>query len=107
MNSRTRILNTLERRPADAMPIDFGGHRSSGISAIAYAKLKKHLGVKTGHVYVYDVVQQLAIVEPEILDHFQIDTVELGRGFCLNADDWKPWTLPDGTDCLIPRYADI
>jgi len=97
----------LERRPADAVPIDFGGHRSSGISAIAYSKLKKHLGIETGHVYVYDVVQQLAIVEPAILDIFRVDTIELGRGFCLETTDWKPWTLPDGTDCMIPHYADI
>ena len=107
MNSRTRVLNTLARRSTDTVPVDFGGHRSSGISAIAYAKLKKHLGIDTGHVYVYDIVQQLAIVEPAVLDLFQIDTVELGRGFCLEPNDWKPWTLPDGTPCLIPHFVEM
>ena len=38
------------------------------IAAIAYAKLKKALGITTGDIYVYDMLQQLAIVEPEILD---------------------------------------
>ncbi len=72
---------------------------------MAYARLKNFLGIETGNIYVYDVVQQLAIVEPEILDLFRIDTVELGRGFCLDSGDWKPWTLPDGTDCLIPSFV--
>lgn len=100
-------METLNRRPAPWVPVDFAGHRSSGISAMAYARLKKYLGIKTGGVYVYDVVQQLAIVEPEILDRYQVDTIELGRGYCLDPSDWKPWVLPDGTDCFVPRFAEL
>ena len=107
MNSQTCVIETLNRRPAPWVPVDFGGHRSSGISAIAYARLKKHLGINTGGIYVYDVVQQLAIVEPEILDHYKIDTIELGRGYCLEPSDWKPWVLPDGTDCLVPKFVNL
>jgi uroporphyrinogen decarboxylase len=29
----------------------------------------------------------------------------MGRGFALDDDSWKPWTLPDGTDCLIPAWT--
>jgi len=86
------------------VPIDLGGHRSSGIMAIAYSKLKEHLGVTTGGVYVYDLIQQLAIIEPEVLDRFGVDTIELGRGFSLNPGDWRDWVLPDGTRCKIPAY---
>jgi len=39
MTPRERILTALEHRQPDRVPIDFGGHHSSGISAIAYAKL--------------------------------------------------------------------
>ena len=53
------------------------------------------------------MVQQLAIVEPEILDRFDIDCIELGRGFCLDASDWKPWVLPDGTPCRIPVFLNV
>jgi len=89
------------------VPVDFGAHRSSGISAIAYAKLKKHLGIESGGIYVYDMVQQLAVIEPEVLDRFQVDTIELGRGFLTDPADWKPWQLPDGTPCKIPAYQKI
>jgi len=41
MTSRERVLATLNHEPVDRIPVDFGGHRSSGILAIAYARLKK------------------------------------------------------------------
>ena len=40
MNSRKRVCATIKHQEPDKVPIDFGGHRSSGIMAIAYAKLK-------------------------------------------------------------------
>ena len=69
MTSRERILTALDHREPDRVPIDLGAHRSSGISAIAYAKLKKALGIDSGDIYVYDTIQQLAIVEDEVLDY--------------------------------------
>ncbi len=107
MTPRERILTALEHRQPDRVPVDFGGHRSSGISAIAYAKLKKHLGIDSGDIYVYDMVQQLAVIEPEVLDRFQVDTIELGRAFLTATVDWKPWRLPDGTPCKIPAYQQL
>jgi len=107
MTSRERVRCALDHREPDRVPIDFGGHRSSGIAAIAYAKLKKALGITSGDVYVYDMVQQLAIVEPEVLDAVGADVVELGRGFMLDDADWEDWTLPDGTPCKIPGFIHV
>lgn len=107
MNSRERVLAAINHQEPDRVPIDFGGHRSSGIAAIAYAKLKKALGITSGDIYVYDMIQQLAIVEPPILDAIGVDVVELGRGFMLDDKEWKPWVLPDGTSCKIPGYINI
>jgi uroporphyrinogen decarboxylase len=105
VTSRERVLAAVEHRPVDRVPIDFGGHRSSGIMAIAYARLKQHLGIASGDVYVYDVIQQLAIVERPVLDELGVDTVEMGRGFLLEPGEWKDWTLPDGTPCKVPGYV--
>jgi len=107
MTSRERVLAALAFRETDRPPIDFGGHRSSGISAIAYAKLKRALGITSGDIYVYDMIQQLAIVEPEVLDAVGGDTVELGRAFLTDDPEWKDWELPDGTACRIPAYIRV
>ena len=102
--SRQRVITAVNHGEPDRIPIDLGGHRSSGIMAIAYNRLKQHLGIKTGDIYVYDFVQQLAIIEPEVLDRFGVDTIELGRGFACRPKDWHDWVLPDGTPCKIPAH---
>ena len=104
LTSQERVMMAVNHREPDRVPIDLGGHRSSGIMAIAYNKLKQHLGIETGDIYVYDFVQQLAIIEPEVLDRFGVDTIELGRGFALKPEDWHDWVLPDGTPCKIPTF---
>ncbi len=107
MTSRERIIASLNFRAPDRIPVDFGGHRSSGIHAITYARLKEALGIKTGHIYVYDMIQQLAIIEEPVIDLFHADTIEMGRGFLLNDSEWKDWILPDGTPCKIPYFVNV
>lgn len=75
--------------------------------AIAYRKLRRHLGLPEKPIRVYDLIQQLAIIDNDVLDCFGVDAIEMGRGFCLEDDFWKPWALPDGGDCLIPVWADV
>jgi uroporphyrinogen decarboxylase len=105
MNGRQRVLASLNHQQPDRVPIDVSGHRSSGIAAIAYAKLRKLLGFPRKPIRVYDPVQQLAIVDDDVLDRFHVDTIELGRGFALEDEHWADWTLPDGTPCQMPRWA--
>ena len=87
------------------MPIDLSGHRSSGIAGMAYARLRDHLGLPKKPIRVYDPVQQLAIVDEDVLQRFQVDTIELGRAFAHEDKYWAEWTLPDGTPCLMPAWA--
>src|SRR5574341_1578583 len=81
MNSRERILAAMNHHEPDGIPVDLGATPSSGISAIAYARLKRHLEIHTGHTRVYDVIQQLAQPEDDLLDRFRIDVVDNGRAF--------------------------
>jgi len=107
MNSRERVLAALNFTEPDRIPVDLGAHRSSGISAIAYNQLRKHLGLAEKPIRVYDMVQQLAIVDEDVLELFGVDCIEMGRGFLLNDSDWKSWELPDGTPCEIPYYLEL
>ncbi|MGC9329608.1 MAG: uroporphyrinogen decarboxylase family protein, partial [Candidatus Hinthialibacter sp.] len=105
MTPRERVLAALNHQETDRVPIDFSGHRSSGISAIAYPKLRAYLGLPPRPVRVYDPIQQLAIVDNDILDWFGVDVIELGRGFALRDEDWEEWVLPDGTPCQLPVWV--
>lgn len=105
MLPRDRILAAFSHREPDRVPIDFSGHRSSGVSAIAYAKLRDYLNLQRKPIRVYDPVQQLAIVDDDVLERFGVDTIELGRAFALDDACWADWTLPDGSPCQIPAWA--
>jgi len=107
MTSRERICAALNHQETDRVPVDFSGHRSSGIAALVYSDLRKHLGLPLKPVRVYDMIQQLAIVDEDVLDRFGVDTVEMGRGFLTEKGAWKDWVLPDGTPCRIPYYIPI
>jgi uroporphyrinogen decarboxylase len=104
---RERVLAAIARREADRIPVDLGGMRSTGITAIAYGRLKRHLGIRTGHIFVYDVVQQLAQPEPEILEFAGSDVIDLGRAWLRDPADWKDWVLPDGSPAKLPSYVDF
>ncbi len=105
MTSRERVMAALNHREPDRVPIDLSGHRSAGIAAIAYPKLREALGLPPRSVDVYDSVQQLAICHDDVLDRLGVDTIELGRAFCAEDRWWKPWTLPDGTACRMPAWV--
>ena len=105
MTSRERVRTALEHRQPDRAPIDLSGHRSSGVSALLYPRLRAAVGLPAKPVRVYDPIQQLAIVDQDLLDRFGVDTIELGRAFALEERHWAEWTLPDGTACQMPAWA--
>lgn len=107
MTRRERVLAAIDHREPDRVPVDLGAMRSTGITAAAYGKLKRHLGIMSGQINVYDVVQQLAQPEPAILDYWDADVVDLGRVFLTADADWKPFTLPDGQAARIPAFMPI
>jgi uroporphyrinogen decarboxylase len=105
MTSRERVLTALNHREPDRIPVDCSGHRSSGIAAMAYARLRDFLGLPKKPIRVYDPIQQLAIVDEDVLRRFRVDTIELGRAFAQEDRWWADWTLPDGTPCQMPVWA--
>ncbi len=101
MTSRERVLAAIAHKEPDRVPIDHGSMRSTGIMAIAYNRLKVHLGITAGPTLLYDVIQQLAQPDQWYLDRFHVDAIDLGRAFPM---EWQPWTLPDGSAALAPAW---
>ena len=102
MNSRERILSSIAHKQPDKVPVDLGSATVTGISGIAYNKLKEKLGINTS-TRIFDVVQQLAVIDPEIIDLFEVDATDLSRIF---MDDlkWYPVTLGDGSEAEYPEW---
>ena len=79
MTSRERILAAINHQQPDRVPVDLSATPSSGISAIAYSNLIKHIGRQELPVQIYDVVQQLAQPDMTILDQFGVDVLDIGQ----------------------------
>jgi uroporphyrinogen decarboxylase len=104
MNSRERVLAAINHTEPDSLPVDLGATPSSGISAIAYDNLLRTMPLQDKRNWVYDVVQQVVQPSEEVLDHFRIDTVDLGRTFNRRDSDWHAYTLPNGSTAQQPTW---
>jgi uroporphyrinogen decarboxylase len=102
MNSRERILKSLDHRQPDKVPIDLGSSTVTGISAIAYNNLKKLLNISKS-TKVFDVVQQLANVDMEIIDLLGVDALDINR-LSTENNDWYEVTLADRSKGEFPAW---
>jgi uroporphyrinogen decarboxylase len=71
--SRDRVRAALAHREPDRIPFDLGGTRVTGIHARAYADLRPALGLEPREPRIADITQQLAEVEPDVLDALGAD----------------------------------
>jgi uroporphyrinogen decarboxylase len=77
LKSRERVIRAIEHKPVDRVPLDFGMHFSSGISAFAYYDLLEYLGYDTNNIEIPDMVQFLARVDDRVMKRFHIDCMLL------------------------------
>jgi uroporphyrinogen decarboxylase len=89
MTLRERVVNVLNHKPVDRMPIDLGMHYSTGISAFGYYNLREYLGLDTDNIYIVDPTQFLARVDKDILERFHCDCITLHPGW-LTTQKFNP-----------------
>jgi len=99
MTPRQRVITALRHQEPDRVPLDLGGTESSGLTAVAYNRLRSFLGLPTSRTQVFDVYQQVVKIEDDMRDQLQIDTVPL----LFEPRRWKTAALPDRSPCLIPE----
>jgi len=76
MNSRQRVLRTLEHKEPDEIPFDLGSTKVTGITKNAYVNLLSYLGKDLGRdepIEFFDVTQQLVEVREDILEQLKVD----------------------------------
>ncbi len=104
MTSRERVLASINHKQPDKLPLDIGSTPSSGISAIAYNNLMKHLGKDDKKAYIYDVVQQVAQPDDDFISDFSVDVIDLGRAFNNSPDMWYKTQLSDKSEAYLPTW---
>jgi hypothetical protein len=105
MDSRERVIRAVNHQVPDRVPIDLGALKASTISAIAYDRLKRRLGIETP-TKVFDARFMTAAIETEILRRLHVDVVPLDLSCVLPVvrpnNEWIPRQLFDGTNVLFP-----
>ena len=110
MTSRERVLKALNHEAPDRVPLDLGSSMMTGIMAQALDRLRRHLGLEPRRVKVYEVFQMLGEVEMDVVERLDLDVLPVQPPvlyFGLRRDGYKPWTLFDGTEVLMPGQFDV
>ena len=106
MNSKERLAAALNHLQPDRVCVDFGGTWISGIHASIVYKLKQRLfGPNAAPTRVHEPYQMLAQVDEELRTALGVDVIGVWpRKNIFGYEDggWKPFTLFDGTPCLVP-----
>ena len=112
MTSRERIRAALNHKQPDRVPVDFGSTMVTGISVSVISKLRKALGLdgQDARVKVTEPYQMLGEIQPDLKEKLFIETAGLfniNNMFGFPNEDWKKWTMFDGTDVLVPGLFNI
>ena len=110
MNSRERVLKAVNFESPDRVPIDLGGIRATGISAVVYDQLKRRMGIDTP-TRIHDSMQILAELELEVVERLHVDVLPLepmtARWARQDASEGVRKTLFCGLDVYFPPGTNI
>ncbi len=105
MTSRERLQTTLNHRQPDHVCMDFGASFVTGIHVSVVHRLRQRLlGEPDYRVKVIEPYQMLGEVDDRLREALGIDVVGVPPRkslFGTEASDWKPFTMFDGTPCLV------
>lgn len=86
MTSKERLLQTLDHREPDRIPLDLGSTQVTGIHAAAYRHLREVLGLPSVEPRLCDTIQQLASLDEDVVERLGVDVRGL---FPLNSHNWR------------------
>jgi hypothetical protein len=98
----------LNHREPDRVPLDLGASAVTGMHVVSVYLLRQRLGLDLPGtpVKVVEPYQMLGEIAPDLMDALGVDVVGLGGPrtlFGFKNENWKPWTLFDGTPVLVPE----
>jgi uroporphyrinogen decarboxylase len=84
MNSRERLLTSLNHKEPDRVPIDFSGTTVSGICWQAYDELRKLIGLQPTRQSIFDLggaaVMGFALPDEKVIERMHSDTIMVNLG---------------------------
>lgn len=107
--SRQRLIDTLNHRQPDRVPIDFGGTAVTGMHVSCVAALREYYTLEKRPVRVHEPFQMLGQLDEDLLEALGIDvigTYARNTMFGFPADEWKGWRF-NGMEVLVPKDFNV
>ena len=105
MDSRERVLTSLQHREPDRIPIDFGSTAVTGIHVSCVAALRDYYGLDRHPVKVHEPYQMLGLVEDDLKEAMGLDVEGVfprKTMFGFENKNWKEWDF-NGLTVLVPE----
>lgn len=96
MNSRERVLTTLNHKEPDRIPFDLGGTYVTGINAKAYKNLREFLRLPQINAAMMDMNQQIVWVDDDVVEKLRVDVKNISVHF---PTSYRP-KIVDGGDYI-------
>lgn len=97
---RQRIIDAVEHREPDRVPVDFGGSMVTSIHEEGYDKLKSYMNILTDQRTTIARGRSLvAMVDPEVQDRLGVDC----RMLIVNGPDG--WEAEAGSDSVVDEWG--
>jgi hypothetical protein len=108
MNSRERVILSLNHKQPDRVPLDLGGSATTGmhVSSVYLLRQALRLDPPGTPVKVTEPYQMLGEIKPDLMEALGVDVVPLISPrtlFGFRNENWRPWTFFDGTPVLVPE----
>lgn len=95
MNSRERVIASVNRKEPDKVPIDLNGTNCSALTHIAYSNLRKYLGLEEDkEMDISDIIMGSVRSKEDILSLYEVDTRTI---FLKDSQLIQTEFLPDGS----------
>lgn len=109
MNSRERLLKTLNHEEPDRIPLDLGGAKACGIALTAYQNLLEYLKKPHQEIQIANLAEQLAVVDEDMCQTLGVDVrpvstkppkgeelvIEEDERYYWYRDEWqRVWKMP-------------
>jgi uroporphyrinogen-III decarboxylase len=106
MTSRERVIEAINHRTPDKVPVDMGSTVVTSISATAYYNLRKALDLPEQPVKIFEMFQYVARVDDDVRYKMHLDIAPLPYPIDSNGLMYKdliPFTTPNGIPSLIAK----
>lgn len=104
MNSKERVLTSLNHKQTDKVAVDFGAHTCSGMHVSCLKELREYFGIE-GPVKCSDLFTMTGIFEDELRDAVGIDVIGVDfykNMFGCRTNKFKEWDY-FGQTLLVPE----